>query len=55
MVTFRNNNNNKETVLEEMIGILKLTEIDQNMVLISQTTTTFKEKSLEEIIIMLQN
>ena len=54
MVTFRNNNNKEEIILEEMIEILNLM-IDLNLITIFQIMIIFKEKFQEEIIIMHQN
>ena len=54
MVTFRNNNNVEEIILEEMIEILKLMDDRAKYGSNFQIMIIFKEKFLEEIIIMLQ-
>ena len=44
MVTFRNNNNQEEIILEEMIEILNLMEIDLNLTSNFSNNDNFQRK-----------
>ena len=55
MVTFRNNNNNRREISEEIQETLKPTTITLNLDPIFQIMIILNENHLEEIIIMHQN
>ena len=52
MVTFRNNNNNRRSNFRETIEISNLTEIDKNLVQVSQIMIILRENLQVEITIM---